>query len=81
VSIQAPRSSKVFADTRAAVAPFLFLSGNGISRLPIVKGKSIQVYDMMGHLVASVRNSGKLSEPRQFSPGVYLIKVRKTGEE
>jgi hypothetical protein len=80
-SIKPPQAVKAIATHHATIAPVLCLSGNGTPRFQIGKGKSIQAYDVMGHLVLSEEYSVTSSKLRHVRPGVYVLKVKKTGKE
>ena len=80
-TIQEPHASNAAVHIRTTVAPVLSLSGGGISRFPISKGKCIQVYDVSGRLVASARYPVNPGNLRRFSPGGYVIKVKKIDKE
>ena len=79
--VQKPLLVKSIAEKQIDLVPFLSLPGNGLSRLPVSKGNYIQVYDMMGHLIASGRNPDKINFFGHFPSGVYLIKVKKDGKD
>ena len=75
--VHMPPVSKTVASIRTEVKKIISLSDKDFTRLPVSKGESIQVFDLTGHLVASVRPDQKGTLPR-FSNGIHVIKIQKS---
>jgi beta-galactosidase len=73
-AIKTPHASKMVTDRQETKMKLISVSGNAISRIAVSKGKCIQVYNLLGNLVASSQQN---PVKRQFSNGVYLVKIKK----
>jgi hypothetical protein len=78
--VHTPLISKTAACNRTMVKKIISLSGKDFARIPVSKDESIQVFDLTGHLVASVRPDNKGTLPR-FSNGIHVIKIQKNGKK
>lgn len=80
-AIKATHAVPIAAYNQTTMVRLLSLPGNGTSWLPVSKGKSMQVFDISGHLVASSVNSVKSSNLGHLPAGVYVLKVKNIGKE
>lgn len=74
--IQTPRSTPVISKKQYTITPVVALPGTGKLGFHVPDGKSILVYDVSGRLVASEHRSARAIQSRQFSQGVYFVKVQ-----
>lgn len=74
VSIKTPHAVMVGTNKIETKMKLISVPGDGISRIPVSKGNSIQVYNLLGNLVASSQNN---PVQHKLSSGVYLVKIKK----